>query len=169
MSISLYDASVGHFLQSLSAVSGYLDKGRSHCEENSIDLNEIIETRLYPDMLPFRFQIIQVASHSLSAVKGALSGEYMPGPASEDLDYKALQDLVAEAHSGLQKVTREAVNGVEGNEVRTPWWTFTAEGFLMSFSLPSFYFHVTTAYDILRHKGVPVGKMDYLGKVDIKT
>ena len=93
----------------------------------------------------------------------------MPGPASEDLDYKALQDLVAEAHSGLQKVTREAVNGVEGNEVRTPWWTFTAEGFLMSFSLPSFYFHVTTAYDILRHKGVPVGKMDYLGKVDIKT
>ena len=87
MSVSLYDASVGHFLQSLSAVSGYLDKGRSHCEENSIDLNEIVETRLYPNMLPFRFQIIQVASHSLSAVKGALSGEYMPGPAAEDLDY----------------------------------------------------------------------------------
>ena len=53
-----------------------------------------------------------------------------------------------------------------GQEVRTPWWTFPAEGFLMSFSLPSFYFHVTTAYDILRHKGVPVGKMDYLGQLN---
>jgi hypothetical protein len=169
MSVSLYDASVGRFLQSLGAVSGYLDKGRSHCEENKIDLNEIVETRLYPDMLPFRFQIIQVASHSLSAVKGALAGEYMPGPAAEDLDYQGLQDLVAKAESGLRQVSAGAVNGLEGNEVKTPWWTFPAEGFLMSFSLPSFYFHVTTAYDILRHKGVPVGKMDYLGELQIKT
>ncbi len=65
--------------------------------------------------------------------------------------------------------TATTMIGVEGNEVRTPWWTFTVEGVLMPFSLPSFYFHVTTAYDILLHKGVPVGKMDYLGKVDIKT
>ena len=65
MPVSLYEASVGRFLQTLGAVSGYLDKGRSHCEENNIDLNEIVETRLYPDMLPFRFQLIQVASLSL--------------------------------------------------------------------------------------------------------
>lgn len=65
--------------------------------------------------------------------------------------------------------TATTMIGVESNELRTPGWTFTAEGFLMSFSLPSFYFHVTTAYDIFLHKGVPVGKMNYLGKVDIKT
>ena len=60
-------------------------------------------------------------------------------------------------------------NGLAGKEVVTPWWSFTAEGFLMSFSLPNFYFHATTAYDILRSKGVPVGKMDFLGQLDIKT
>ena len=169
MSVSLYEASVGRFLQTLGAVSGYLVKGRSHCEENNIDLNEIVETRLYPDMLPFRFQLIQVASLSLGAINGVQTGEYSPPPPPEDLDYQALQDLVAEARSGLQQFTAEVVNGFAGKEVRTPWWTFTAEGFLMSFSLPSFYFHATTAYDILRTKGVPVGKLDFLGQLNIKT
>ena len=169
MSVSLYEASVGRFLQTLGAVSGYLEKGRSHCEANNMDLNEIVETRLYPDMLPFRFQVIQIASHSLGAVNGVQTGKYAPPPAPEDLDYQALQDLVDESRSGLQQLTAEAVNGLAGKEVLTPWWTFTAEGFLMSFSLPSFYFHATTAYDILRTKGVPVGKLDYLGQLNIKT
>ncbi|MDE0453475.1 MAG: DUF1993 domain-containing protein [Gammaproteobacteria bacterium] len=169
MSVSLYDASVGRFLQTLGAVSGYLDKGRSHCEENNIDLDEIVETRLYPDMLPFRFQLIQVASLSLGAINGVQTGEYSPPPPPDDLDYQALQDLVVEARSGLQQFTAEMVNGWAGKEVRTPWWTFTAEGFLMSFSLPSFYFHATTAYDILRTKGVPVGKLDFLGQLSIKA
>ena len=113
-------------------------------------------------------QLIQVAGHSINAVNGALAGEYKPGPAAEDLDYQALQDLIAEAHTGLQQVSAEAVNALEGKEVITHWWPFAAEGFLMSFSLPSFYFHVTTAYDILRTKGVPVGKMDYLGALETK-
>ena len=169
MSVSLYDASVGRFLQTLGAVSGYLDKSRSHCKENNIDLNEIVETRLYPDMLPFRFQLIQVASLSLGAISGARAGAYLPGPPAEDLDYQALQDLVAEARSGLQQFTAEEVNRLAGKEVLTPWWTFTAEGFLMSFSLPSFYFHATTAYGILRTKGVPVGKLDFLGQLNFKT
>ena len=169
MSVSLYEASVGRFLQTLGAVSGYLDKSRSHCKENNIDLNEIVETRLYPDMLPFRFQLIQVASLSLGAINGAQAGAYLPGPPAEDLDYQALQDLVAEARSGLQQLTAEDVNGLAGKEVLTPWWTFTAEGFLMSFSLPNFYFHATTAYGILRTKGVPVGKLDFLGQLNFKT
>ena len=169
MPVTLYDATVARFLQSFGAVSGYLEKGRAHCEDNNIDLNEIVETRLYPDMLPFRFQLIQVASHSIGAVSGALAGEYKPGPAAEDLDYRALQDLINEAQIGLQQVSAYEVNALEGKEVSTHWWPFTADGFLMSFSLPSFYFHVTTAYDILRIKGVPVGKMDYLGDIITKT
>ena len=169
MPVTLYDATVARFLQSLGAVSGYLEKGRAHCEDNNIDLNEIVETRLYPDMLPFRFQLIQVASHSIGAVNGALAGEYKPGPAAEDLDYRALQDLINDAQTGLQQVSTYEVCALEGKEVITHWWPFTAEGFLMSFSLPSFYFHVTTAYDILRIKGVPVGKMDYLGQINTKT
>ena len=166
MAVTLYDASVGRFLQTLGAVEGYLEKGRSYCEENNIELDEIVETRLYPDMLPFRFQLIQVASHSLSAIKGVQEGEYMPGPAATDLDYQSLQDLVAEAVAGLKQVEATAINNLSDREIKTPWWTFTAEGFLMSFSLPSFYFHVTTAYDILRVRGIPVGKLDYLGKIN---
>ncbi|RPG50804.1 MAG: DUF1993 domain-containing protein [Gammaproteobacteria bacterium TMED1] len=166
MAVTLYDASVGRFLQTLGAVEGYLEKGLDHCQDNNIALDEIVETRLYPDMLPFRFQVIQVASHSLSAIKGVQKGEYMPGPAATDLDYQALQDLVAEARSGLKQIEATTINNLSDSEIKTPWWTFTAEGFLMSFSLPSFYFHVTTAYDILRFKGVPVGKLDYLGEIN---
>ena len=169
MSVSLYDVSVGRFLQSLGAVSGYLDKGRSHCEENNIDLNEIVETRLYPDMLPFRFQLIQVAATPWVRSTARRQGNICRGQLRRILTTRHCRILLPRAQSGLQQVTPEVVNGLVGKEVVTPWWSFTAEGFLMSFSLPSFYFHVTTAYDILRTKGVPVGKMDFLGQLNIKT
>ena len=128
MPVTLYDATVARFLQSLGAVSGYLEKGRAHCEDNNIDLNEIVETRLYPDMLPFRFQLIQVASHSIGAVRGALAGEYKPGPAAEDLDYRALQDLINDAQTGLQQVSAHEVCALEGKEVITHWRPFAGLG-----------------------------------------
>ena len=73
MAISLYDISVASFLQTLGGVAGFLDKGLSHCETAGIDLNELVETRLRPDMLPFRFQVIAVAHHSLGAIEGVTS------------------------------------------------------------------------------------------------
>ena len=76
---------------------------------------------------------------------------------------------MAEAQSGLQQLTAEVVNGLAGKEVLTPCWTLTAEGSLMSFWLPVFCFRATTAYDTLRTKGVPVGKLDFLGELSIKT
>ena len=172
MAISLYDLSVTSFLQVLGGVEGFLAKGLAHAKENGSDPNEIVTTRLAPDMLPFRFQIVSVAHHSAGAVNGARAGHFAP-PAPSDADYAGLQKLVGIARASLEAVKPEDVNGLEGKDVifsvgdrKVP---FKAEGFLMSFSLPNFYFHAATAYDILRQKGVPLGKRDFLGKMRIAT
>ncbi len=173
MTISMHEISVVSYLQTLGAVAGYLDKGLAHCREQGIDPGEIVETRLYPDMLPFRFQIQSVVHHSAGAIEGIRSGKFSPPRDLPAHDYQALQALVAQARQTLQSVTPELVNGHEGSEVifefRDRKLPFTALGFLTSFSLPNFYFHATTAYDILRSRGVPVGKRDFLGQLRLKS
>ena len=173
MAISLYDVSVASFLQVLGGVAGFLEKGRAHCQAKGIDLNEVVETRLYPDMQPFRFQIISVAHHSKGAMDGVKAGVFAPPSGGESLDYAGLQNLVAGARADLQKLTREAVDAMQGKDVVFKLgersMPFTAEGFLMSFSLPNLHFHATTAYDLLRMKGVPIGKRDYIGQPRLKT
>lgn len=172
MAISLYDGSVTSYLQTLDAVSGFLGKGLSHCRDNKIDPEEIVDTRIFPDMRPFRFQIQRVVDHSIGAVDAIRSGVlHMPGERPPH-DYAALQALIADTRDALRKVTPEEINAREGAEVvfqvRDRKRLFTAEGFLMSFSLPNFHFHATTAYNILRSKGVPVGKLDYIGALRLK-
>ncbi len=167
MSTSLYDATVGTYLQILPAVEGVLEKGRVHCEANGIDLNDVLGTRLIDDMLPFTFQVFSVAHHSLGALKGVEAGVFGP-PQVEQTDYAGLQALVAEAREGVSQYTAETVNGFEGNpmEFRMGNLTmpFKAEDFLLTFSLPNFYFHATTTYDMLRMKGTPIGKGDFMGR-----
>jgi hypothetical protein len=173
MAIALYDLSVANYLQTLGGVIGFLEKGLAHFTANEVDLDGIVETRLHPDMLPFRFQLQSVAHHSLGAIEGAKKGLFQPPPQSPAYDYRGLQKLVADARDGLQKLTPAEVNALEGKDVtfqlRDFKMPFTAEGFLLSFSLPNFYFHATTAYDILRTKGVPLGKRDYLGQMRLKS
>lgn len=168
MAISLYDVSVATYLQTLGAVVGLLEKGREHAAGNGIDLDEIVETRLYPDMLPFRFQLVSVAHHSLGAIKGIQSGVFRPPAGVPELDYQGLADMVAETRAELEQMSPESVNALEGGEVvfeigdrKMP---FVAENFVLSFSHPNFYFHASTAYDILRMKGVPIGKRDFMGR-----
>lgn len=167
MAIALYDVAVGSFLQVLGAVSAFMDKGLAHCKANDIDPASIVETRIYPDMQPFRFQIASVAHHTFGAVSAVQGGVFKPPSVAPDVDYAGLQTLVTEAKAGLQALSRDAVNALEGREVvfqlgerKMP---FTAEDFLMTFSMPNVHFHATTAYDILRMKGVPIGKRDFLG------
>lgn len=173
MAISLYDLSVANFLQTLGGVAGFLDRGLAHCTANKIDPNEIVETRLAPDMLPFRFQVLSVAHHSLGAIEGVKQGLFSPPSSTPPLDYAGLQKVVADAREGLKKLTPAEVNALEGRDMvfqmREMKLPFTAEGFLMSFSLPNLHFHATTAYDILRMKGVPLGKRDYLGQMRMKS
>ena len=171
MAISLYDASVACFLQTLGGVDGFLSRGLAHCNERNIDPNEIVETRLFSDMLPFRYQILAVASHSIGAMRGVKQGLFSPATEMPPLDYAGLQKVITDATEALQQLAPADVNALEGKDVlfqvRDLKLPFKAEGFLLSFSLPNFHFHATTAYDILRMKGVQVGKRDYLGKMRI--
>ena len=172
MAFSLYDATVANYLQILGAIGGVLERSLAHFKEKGIDPAEIIEARLAPDMLPLRFQIVSVAHHSRGAMEAAKNGVFAPSMGKPDLDYAALQAMVTEAHNELSALAPEAVNALVGRDVtfkvgdRT--LPFTAEGFLMSFSLPNFFFHATTAYDILRHKGAPIGKRDFMGRLKLK-
>jgi hypothetical protein len=173
MTVALYDLSVANYLQTLGGVESFLSRGMAHCKERNIDPNEIVETRLFDDMLPFRFQIFVVAHHSIGAIRGVQAGLFTPPGQLPSLDYAGLQKVVTDAREALQKITPAEVNALEGKdvvfEVRDMKLPFTAEGFLLSFSLPNFYFHATTAYDILRTKGVPLGKRDFLGRMRMKS
>ena len=172
MAISLYDATVASFTQSLNAAVGFLDKGLAHCTANNIDLNEVVETRLFPNMLPFRFQVLSVAHHTAGAIEGVKKGMFSPSTEIPPLDYQALQKVVADARAAVAAVTPDEINAFEGKDVLFQFgemkMPFTAEGFLLSFSMPNLHFHATTAYDILRMKGVPLGKRDYMGMPRLK-
>lgn len=168
MAFTLYDATVGTYKQILGAVAGVLSTGREHCESNGIDLNDVVNTKLIDDMLPFRFQVISVAHHSIGALKGVEAGEFGP-PNMGDQDYDALQALVDEALAGVEGYSAETVNGFEGNDVTFKMgqmaMPFKAEDFLLTFSMPNFYFHATTTYDMLRMKGTDIGKRNFLGQM----
>jgi hypothetical protein len=172
MATSLYDLSVPTYLQTLGGVEGFLGRGLAHCQEKSIDPNEVVETRLAADILPFRFQVWAVAHHSIGAMRGVKEGVFAPPAQLPALDYAGLQKTVTEAREALEKLTPADVNALDGKDVifqiRDTKLPFTAAEFLLSFSLPNFHFHATTAYDILRMKGVPLGKRDYLGRMRLK-
>ena len=173
MAFSLYDATVANYLQILGAVGGFLDKSLVHFKEKGIDPAEVVETRLAPDMWPLRAQVVSVAHHSRGALAAARDGVFVPPSINPDHDYASLQALVTEARNEISALTPEAVDALIGRDVtfkvgdRTV--PFTAEGFLMSFSLPNFFFHATTTYAILRHKGAPLGKRDFIGRLKLKA
>ena len=165
MAISLYDCSVTSFLQVLGAVSGFLEKGRVHLAEAGGDVEAIVATRLHDDMLPFAFQIASVAHHSKGALAGAKAGVFNP-------TYADLQQWVADAQAELKALSPDEVNALEGKDMifqlGSRQLPFTVENFLLSFSTPNLHFHATTAYDILRQAGVPLGKRDYMGAMRLK-
>ena len=172
MAISLYDCSVTSFLQVLGAVSGFLEKGRAHLVEAGKDPEAIVSTRLHDDMLPFAFQIASVAHHSKGTLAGAKAGLFEPpGPFGAPC-YADLQQWVADAQSELKALSPDEVNALEGQDMVFQLGSlqlpFTVENFLLSFSTPNLHFHATTAYDILRQAGVPLGKRDYMGAMRLK-
>jgi hypothetical protein len=171
--LSFHKASVGSYLQVLNGVAGFLDKGASHASEAGLDLQEIVMTRLRDDMMPFHFQVVSVAHHSWGAMQGMQKGEFNPPSFELDKDYAGLQALVAEAIEGLSGLDEAEVEALADQslvfKLGKRELPFTNENFLLSFSLPNFYFHATTTYDILRQLGVQLGKMDFLGQMKVGT
>ena len=171
MPLSFYDTSVQSYLQILNGLIGVLDKGLSHAEESGLDLQEMVMTRLHEDMMPLHFQIISAVHHSLGALRGMQHGSFNPPSFELDMDYPSLQALVVSARDTLAEYDPAEIESLADGEMvfklgknELP---FTNRNFLLSFSLPNFYFHATTSYSILRMLGVPLGKIDYIGQMKI--
>jgi hypothetical protein len=169
MTLSLYAATIPSKLQILRAGRGWLDKA----EASGMAEQDILTARLAEDMLPFSYQVKAMANHSQGAIEGVREGVFRPKfnealPAS----FTELRQLLDSAISYLEALSEDDMAGFVGQDMRfeigEKKLPFTAEDFLLTFSQPNFYFHSTTAYAILRMKGVPVGKLDYLGALRLK-
>lgn len=172
MSFSLYAATIPSYRQILGAVSGLLRTAESFCTEKGISPPEIIQARLAADMLPFAYQVKSTAVHSLGAIEGVRKGVFSPDTTPPPETFAALQERIANTLAALEAITDAELDGFMG---RTMYFAFgerkiafTAEDFLLSFSQPNFYFHATTTYDILRWKGLPIGKRDFIGRLRLK-
>jgi uncharacterized protein len=171
MALSFYDISVPVYRQFLKALLGVLDKGDKHCAEKGIDPASLFATRLYEDMQPFTFQIMMAINHSAAAM-ATIRGEQRARPSgletfagAKSAIEAALADLEAIQPGDLEDAATKTVElKFPGREMK-----FTGLGYLQSYAMPQFFFHVATAYDILRHKGVPIGKRDFLGRVQLLT
>lgn len=172
MNFSLYAATIPSWRQGLEAVGGLLAKAEAFCTENSLPVAELIQARLAPDMLPFAYQVKSTAVHSIGAIEGVRQGVFSPDMTPPPDTFAALAARITQAITALDEVTAAEVDGFIGRDMRFVFgerrMDFTAENFLLSFSLPNFYFHATTAYDILRWKGLPLGKRDFIGRLRLK-
>ena len=170
MTLSFYDLTVDTYIRTVESIASVLQKGADHCKAQGISLEDVVAARLRPDMANFHFQVTSVTHHSLGAVDGYKSGEFRP-PRYEPCDYEALQALTQSTLEELRAQSRDEIEALGAGTITFKMGKteipFTAENFALSFSLPNFYFHATTAYDLLRMKGVPLGKMDFLGTMRI--
>ncbi|MDQ0022965.1 hypothetical protein J2X90_000751 [Variovorax paradoxus] len=167
MALSLYDISVPVFSRGLGQLTHVLEKSLAHAKANDIDPETLVDARLAPDMITLAGQI-QRASDASKLGVARISGVTAPSFPDEEKTYDELLARIAKTQAFLSTVDRTLIDGQEERQVtikaRESEAHFTAQRYLLQFALPNFFFHVTTAYDVLRHKGMPIGKMDYLGK-----
>ena len=171
MSLSFYEVSVESYLRTLRAVDNILNRAELHAAESDLDLEELVRYRLQDDMLPFSFQVISVWHHSMGTIRAMKAGLFEPPPRMSGMTFEKCKALIAEAISELESVSEEEINELGDKpmlfrlgEREMP---FTTNAFLTSFSIPNFYFHSATTYDVLRIHGVPLGKMDFLGALKV--
>ena len=166
MSLTMYQASIPVFIHMLGNLSKILDKASTYAEAKKIDPAILINARLAPDMYPLSRQI-QIATDMAKGCAARLGGIEVPSYADNESTFPELQARIAKAVAFLQSVSAEQINGSEertvtlkihGKEIG-----FLGQPYLLHYVLPNFYFHITTAYAILRHNGLEIGKMDFVG------
>ncbi len=166
MSLDMYQASIPVFVRMLDNLSSILDKGLAYAEARNIDPSVFINGRLAPDMYPLSRQV-QIATDMAKGCAARLAGIEVPSYEDNEGTFPELQARIAKTVAFLQSVNAEQINGSEGRAVtlklRGREVSFVGQPYLLHFVLPNFYFHITTAYDILRHNGVALGKMDFVG------
>lgn len=169
MGTSFYDLSVPTFLQTVKSMRGFLGRAVTHCAERGLDPDEFVNARLFGDMAPFHFQIEAAWHHSVWGLEAEKTGVFTPPALVGPVAFAGLQAMIAKAQDALEAFTPDEVNAWSGRDLdlkigpRT--LAFTSETLILSFSLPNFYFHAVTAYDILRALGIPLGKRDYEGQL----
>jgi hypothetical protein len=165
LSVSLYEISIPSYRRGLQNLSSFLDKAEAHALTQGADLSTYIDARLAPDMHPFTRQV-QLASDAAKGGAARLAGIEAPPMPDTEATFPELKERIARTIAFLDTITKEQVDNRHAATIELPLpgrtMTFTAPDFLMQFSLANFLFHVTTAYALLRSKGVPLGKMDFL-------
>ena len=166
MSLSMYQASIPVLVRMLGNLSAILDKAAAHAETKKIDPAVLIKDRLAPDMLPFSFQV-QTATDTAKGCAARLAGIEAPSFPDTEATFPELKERIAKTIAFLQTVKPAQIDGSEERNVtlklRVGEIQFQGQSYLLTFALPNFFFHVTTAYAILRHNGVELGKQDFLG------
>ncbi|AXT45168.1 MULTISPECIES: DUF1993 domain-containing protein [Chromobacterium] len=168
MSVSMYQASVPALIRGLNNLSAILDKAAADAAARNIAPEVLLNARLAPDMFALTRQV-QIASDSAKGCVARLAGVEVPSYADDEASFADLQQRIAKTVAFLQGFNAAQIDGSEAREVvlkvRGDEIRFSGQNYLLGFVLPNFYFHLTAAYAILRHNGVALGKMDYLGGV----
>ena len=168
MTLSMYQASIPAFLRQFANLSAVLKKAAEHAEAKKIDQSVFINARLAPDMFPLARQI-QIASDSAKGCAARLAGVDVPSFADSETTFAELQDRIDKTVAFLKTITADKIDGTEDKTITIKLGgedkQFKGQSYLIYFVLPNLYFHSTVAYSILRHNGVPLGKMDFLGAI----
>ncbi len=166
MSLSMYQASVPVFTRILENLAAILKKAEAHAEAKGFDAAVLVNARLAPDMFPLARQI-QIASDSAKGCAARLAGVEPPTYLDTETTFAELQERIAKTIAFLKGLAAEQIDGSEDHTItlklRGTEVSFVGQPYLLNFVLPNFYFHATAAYLILRHNGVELGKMDFLG------
>ncbi len=172
MPLSLHAAFVPSALQMLGTTRSLVDKAESWCSERACKPAELLEAKLADDMLPFAYQVKSVAAHTAGAIDGLRAGVFSPDVTPPPGSFEALRAALDKARAALESVGEDELETLQDGPMRFEFreyrMEFTAGDFLLSFSQPNFYFHASAAYAILRMKGLPVGKRDFMGAVRLK-
>ena len=168
MKISMYQASAPRFCNSLRNLSAMLDNAKAHVEAKKIEPAAVITARLYPDMFPFARQV-QIACDNAKGAVARLAGIEAPKHEDTEQTFEELKARIAKTVAFIETVSASQIDGTENKDIslklgqREVQWK--GMQYLLGFVIPNFYFHVTTAYDILRHNGVELGKRDYIANL----
>jgi len=167
MTLSMYQASAPRFANMLKNLSAILDKAQAHVEAKKFDPAALTVCRLYPDMFPLTRQV-QVACDAAKGAVARLAGVEIPKHEDTEQTFAELQARIARTIEFINTIKPAQIDGSEGKEIVLKLGArevkFTGMQYLLGHATPNFYFHVTTAYNILRHNGVEIGKKDFLGK-----
>lgn len=168
MPLSMYQASVPSFVQLLTALSGILDKAEAHAAARKIDPAVLLGARLFPDMFPLSRQV-QLASDFAKGATARLAGIEVPSYEDSERTVAELKARIAKTIAFVKTVKPEQIDGSETRDIEIKIAgkpvTLKGQAYLTGFALPNFYFHLTTAYAILRHNGLDLGKRDFVGQV----